>query len=214
MPVAARRLRHGAWNFLFDPDRPASSSPAIWKQAVNGAVLTILTKDVGRAELMFAGRRVLADLSTVHGRFVVLGGDPVRHRLFIPRGTCCDETGLFIPSDALLNVRMAAAANFMTRCGDNAASPIQLAPAPARRRRLDLMLRILDMLDPEAGHNASVREIAGELLYPHHSFGSAAEWKTSSERRQAQRLIAEARQMRAFGYKELLRGRSTPAHPN
>ncbi len=39
----------------------------------------------------------------------------------------------------------------------------------------------------------------------------AIEWKTSSHRRQAQRLVAEARRMMATGYRDLLKGSMRPA---
>lgn len=72
-----------------------------------------------------------------------------------------------------------------------------------RRRRLELMLRALDL--HLAG--SSYREIAVVLDETDAANMSAAEWKGSRERAYVIRLVASANRMMNGGYRTLLRGR-------
>lgn len=80
----------------------------------------------------------------------------------------------------------------------------RLYPTAAQRRRLALMLAALDFAD---GSTPSLRRIAEAVLYPRHDLGRAIEWKSSSQRRQAQRLVNGARHLVETGYLDLLKGR-------
>ena len=64
-----------------------------------------------------------------------------------------------------------------------------------------LLLRILEA--SLAG--ASNREIGLRLVYPWLAGTDALAWKATSERRRVQRLVAEARDLSASGYRDLLR---------
>nr|WP_247711916.1 DUF2285 domain-containing protein [Qipengyuania qiaonensis] len=76
-------------------------------------------------------------------------------------------------------------------------------PTPNQRFRLARLLAILDRLGA-----VSQRQIAEEIVFPAMKPMRAAVWKGSSERRQVQRLVAEARRLRRSGYLELLQGRT------
>ncbi|MBO6767380.1 MAG: DUF2285 domain-containing protein [Erythrobacter sp.] len=101
--------------------------------------------------------------------------------------------------------RLDAATAFFTGRG----TPRFLRPTPFQRHRLGRMLTILDAVARLGGENVTNRQIASAAIYPGVEFGSALEWKSSSHRRQTQRLLAEARHMAESGYRKLLMGRLT-----
>lgn len=70
-----------------------------------------------------------------------------------------------------------------------------------------LLLRILDRLAGPETCLPTLRTIAMDVVYPHSQFGRVIEWKSSSERRQTQRLVSEARFLMKAGYRDLLKGR-------
>jgi hypothetical protein len=110
-------------------------------------------------------------------------------------------------SDRDLGLRIACLAHFVgPRSGTR---PAQLRPTAGQSRRLVLMLAILDRLDHSSDpSNAGIRALASELVYPRIALPPRAiDWKTSSYRRQTQRLVAAAKAMRATGYRDLLRGK-------
>ena len=72
------------------------------------------------------------------------------------------------------------------------------------------MLKLLDALDEAAGKNPTTRELA-TILGLSQTDLRAIDWKTSSARRQTQRLVVEARQMAASGYRDLLSARGRRA---
>jgi repressor of nif and glnA expression len=70
-----------------------------------------------------------------------------------------------------------------------------------------LLLAILDVLAEHGGQCVNTRHIAAELVFPGAQIPDRAiEWKSSSLRRQTQRLIAAAKSMRDGGYRHLLHG--------
>uniref|UniRef100_UPI00053F1A81 DNA -binding domain-containing protein n=1 Tax=Sphingomonas sp. Ant H11 TaxID=1564113 RepID=UPI00053F1A81 len=80
-------------------------------------------------------------------------------------------------------------------------------PTAFQRRRLDLLLDILDMLlTPPSAPRPTSHEIARRLIYPGMTIGRGMEWKSSTERRRTQRLINEALALMHGGYRALLRG--------
>lgn len=112
-----------------------------------------------------------------------------------------------IDPDLRAGLRLAAAARLCEHLGLTSKQVSnQLAPTRFQQRRLTLLLEILDRLDTERKPPATVRAVATELVYRNMGHQSAAAWKASSQRRQTQRLIAEARAMMLGGYRALLMG--------
>ena len=111
------------------------------------------------------------------------------------------------PMDALIDVRIAALRWFISTHPDSETqtAPNLLFPTPFQRCRLMLMLKIVDYLSENKGDPSPVRKIAQLIVYRNTKFASAAEWKTSSQRRRTQRLIEEAKSLVAGGYRALLK---------
>lgn len=192
---------------MFDPDRPVGEYPAIWRAVANPAVVTVLAGASGTSPIdrLLAGHWRLVDRTSSGGRHLVVDGERLRHRIFVPRTRETRMAGYLVEADDLALARLAALARL--QC-DGAVTSKGLAapiPSPNQRRRLELFLAILDRLGQAGGRGTTTRELAGELIYPHHALGSAIEWKSSSQRRQVQRLVAEARFMRDRGFRDLLR---------
>lgn len=57
-----------------------------------------------------------------------------------------------------------------------------------------------------AGGPLTSYDIAQRLIYPDLKIGRGIDWKSSSERRHAMRLIGQARRLANGGYRDLLRG--------
>lgn len=114
---------------------------------------------------------------------------------------------MIIP-DARQDVRLAAVSSLLAGCGG--ARQIRalkgLRPSDVQAHRLTIMLRILDCLVTAGGHNPSIREIAAKAIYSRPEFSRSIEWKSSSARRQTQRLLREALDMTEGGYRNLLNG--------
>ena len=105
-----------------------------------------------------------------------------------------------------LGVRVAALSEFH-RSKEGAATKAHhrlLKPSAYKRYRLSILLAILDLLEAASPKQVTLRELAKALIYPGLKAGRAIDWKTSSHRRQTQRLVAEAHRMAAEGYRELL----------
>ena len=161
-------------------------------------------------ETALHARTILAEAETEAGRHIVLAGRRARHRLVMMHSA--ERDGYFVPGDRSIPIRLAARGAFHDRRGRQASgSPAALKPTAYQRRRLALLLAILDRLEQPSRGPATVRQITRDLLLPGLGYERAIEWKTSSHRRQAQRLIAEARRMMATGYRDLLRGSMRPA---
>lgn len=135
----------------------------------------------------------------------MLASTRARHRLVVMYSA--ERDGYFLPADSI-PIRLAALGAFHDFRGrQTVGSPAALKPTAYQSRRLALLLAVLDRLE----QSAPVRQIAHELVLPGLGYERAIEWKTSSHRRQAQRLIAEARRMMATGYRDLLRSSMRPA---
>lgn len=135
-----------------------------------------------------------------HGAHLIVAGRRGRHRLHL-RGADFGGrgAGFRLFADEALGARLEAIAAFSLKSDD----PLPAAPTAYQRFRLVRLLAILDRLDL-----ATTREIASSVVYPDMPAMRAAEWKGSSQRRQVQRLVAEARAMRRKGFLGLLRGRA------
>ena len=144
-----------------------------------------------------------------NARYLAISAPTATHRLILPRG---DPQGLLcctVEPDAFASLRLAATARLLEHLGLTIGSNITdvLRPTPFQQRRLTLLLAILDRLDADNGPPATIRSIAVELVYRHMGGQSAALWKGSSQRRQTQRLLAEARVLMDRGYRALLLGK-------
>ena len=119
---------------------------------------------------------------------------------------------LIVRDDAAALRRQVAARLEARLSGVPSASGLKaLLPTPFQRHRLCLLLAILDaVLDSAQGRGQPVttRQIAASLVYPRASLPTGAAWKSSSERRQTQRLVDEALAMMRGGYRTLLRGKT------
>jgi Uncharacterized conserved protein (DUF2285) len=158
---------------------------------------------------MFAGCVVLSEISDNDGRHLVLQNLAARHRLLLARPQKFKVDGYLVQSDQWLDVRLDAISQFHRRSETVGTRQQKLRFAPSRyqRHRLSLLLRILDFVGDQEQGSTRLREIAEKLIYPHSELGPAAYWKSSSERRQTQRLRAEALYIRDAGYLALLKGK-------
>lgn len=149
--------------------------------------------------------RLLSDQLNEQGRHVVIEDAAGEHRLWLRDMTPGQRMAAVIPLDRDFNTRMASLQRFHRRLlGRRPGPPPRGWTLSAyRRRRLDLMLRALDL--HIAGHN--YRQIAVALGERDVTDMSAAEWKGSRERAHVIRLVTSATRMMDNGYRRLLRGR-------
>ncbi|MEJ6011132.1 DUF2285 domain-containing protein [Novosphingobium aquae] len=157
---------------------------------------------------ILAGRAAVLDRTIDGLRHIVLATPHGPLRLCIDNSQ--PNTGLkcVIQTDSLIDVRIAALQWFHKSLQGSPLDPGPkcLFPTPFQRSRLNLMLRILDYLADSAGNPNPIREISQLIVYPRTKLASAAEWKTSSERRRTQRLVNEAKSLMNGGYHALLKG--------
>jgi hypothetical protein len=149
--------------------------------------------------------RLLADRLGDDGRHVVIADGSGEHRLWLRDTTPGRRMAVLIPLDRDFQTRMASLLRFHRRLFGRAPGPPPRGwtLTPYRRRRLELMLRALDLR--LAG--ANYREIAAALGEADAADMSAAEWKGSRERAYVIRLVTSANRMMNGGYRKLLRGR-------
>lgn len=207
---------HGALNFLFNPDLDAAAAPALWRTDANPSVLVVGQHPQGIAKACpgQSGRMIIArdgDLDAVN---LVLEDASGRYRVRMVPTTCSELMGCVVRSDEDLELRIAALRAYQ-QSGRIVPRPRQsrlLRPTRYQRFRLSLLLSILDRLRDTQRRPPSTREIARDLVYPGMQEMSALDWKTSSQRRQVQRLVVEARRMSASGFRDLLHGSSQARH--
>ena len=206
-PAGEARV-HGASNFLVDPASGADVCPALWRPEDNPSVVVVASSAMCRKELAsaFHMRSPLVEAEAGADRHLVLAGKHARHRLVVTPPAARD--GYIVRADRSMSVRLAALSAFHEhpRSRQAIAARAALTPSPYLRHRLVLLLAILDRLDPPSGEPATVRQIARDLTFPGQDYDRAIEWKSSSDRRQTQRLVAEARRMTTTGYRDLLTG--------
>lgn len=134
---------------------------------------------------------------------LVIDGIHARHRLQLLADV--GEAGrprFVLRTDLSVNERLAALASFLRQT----ASSRPFRPTPYRRERFVRLLAILDLIDQSTGTPATVRQVARDITFRGLPPLRAAEWKASSQRRQTQRLMAEAAEIRDHGYLKLLLG--------
>nr|WP_315456966.1 DUF2285 domain-containing protein [uncultured Sphingorhabdus sp.] len=210
---------HGGWSFAFPPSLPAQTHPAIWR--ISDAPSVIIYQDTAgdfdeaSIHSMLRHYEVLRDRTTSEGRHLVLGDGRRRHRILLLQ-PCFAGSGYLVPQDQLVRIRLDAIDAFDWSCRQYryAKSNDALLPSVYQKRRLTLLLKILDAMHGCENGCATTREIAKKVVYRNTDLGRAIEWKSSSQRRQAQRLINEARIMVDGGYRWLLKGRMPPRNPN
>ncbi|WP_162184743.1 DNA -binding domain-containing protein [Sphingomonas hengshuiensis] len=142
-----------------------------------------------------------ADHDAADGRHLVFDIAGVRHRWRVLAASPGAPLVILLPplGDPLRAAACDAARRMLA--GLSMAEPASvLRPSALQRQRLTLLLRILDA--SLAG--ASNREIGLRLVYPWLAGTDALAWKATSERRRVQRLVAEARDLAASGYRDLL----------
>lgn len=156
------------------------------------------------AELL-AEREILADFSDAAGRHLVVADAAGRHRLLVKAPYSRVGHAFVIVPDQWRDARAAALSAYL--------GPYVSARRPAswpsrfQRHRLTVLLAILDRLERADGEPVTIRDLADSTVYPRVELGRAIEWKSSSCRRQTQRLLNEALAMAGGGYRRLLRGR-------
>ena len=202
--LAAEWRVHGALNFPIDPDLSARSDPAIWRAEENPNI--VILSGSGAVKAARAACDLIAKRASNAGDHLVLADTGARHRLLVMASARLGGDNYLIPQDQSVPIRLAALDAFH-RCVDGSAVPTKrypLRPTTYQSRRLHLLLAILDNL-ARAPEGVTLREIAGTLVYRGLSAQRAIDWKSSSQRRQTQRLVAEARRMASHGYLDLLR---------
>ena len=149
--------------------------------------------------------RLLAERMGEDGRHVVIEDAAGEHRLWLRDTMPGRRMAVLIPLDRDFQTRMASLMRFQRRRLGRSPGPPPRGwmLTPYRQRRLELMLRALDL--HLAG--ANYREIALALGEDDAADMSAAEWKGSRERAYVIRLVASANRMMNGGYRKLLRGR-------
>ena len=202
--LAAEWRVHGALNFPIDPHLSARSDPAIWRAEENPNV--VILSGSGAVKAARAACDLIAKRTSNAGAHLVLTDGGARHRLLVMASARLGGDNYLIPQDQSVPTRLAALDAFHC-CVDGSAAPSvrnQLQPTAYQSHRLRLLLTILDTLG-RAHEGVTLREIAGTLVYRGLSAQRAIDWKSSSQRRQTQRLVAEARRMASHGYLGLLR---------
>lgn len=189
---------------MFDPRRMVRSAPALWRGDCASQIVPLTPAPPG---LPGAARlpEAVATAENLAGevRDLVLEAGGVRHRLRVLGAGSRAPVAILLPplADPLRFAACDAARRMLA--GLSVAEPASaLRPSALQRQRLALLLRVLDA--SLAG--ASNREIGSAIVYPWLAGTDAVAWKAMSERRRVQRLVAEARDLAASGYRGLLRG--------
>lgn len=150
------------------------------------------------------GRRIVAERHEGARRYLVLDGRRARHRVRIIDDSARHQTFEFrIPAGPHFSQRLAALSAFVLGAG----SIRTFLPTPYRRYQLVRQLAILDLVERCDPDSSLLRQIAAEILSARTPQSRAIDWKSSGERRQAQRLLAEARRTVETGYRDLLAGK-------
>jgi len=167
-------------------------------------------------EATLGRRKIIAEAQTGRGRHLVIAGPRARHRVLVAQCVVPSPAGYLVAADGPLELRLAALSAFLVHPPHSRAvlARATLKPTAYQAYRLQLLLAILDRLDQPSGAQPTIRQIASDLIYPGTSGGRAIDWKTSSHRRQTQRLIAEARRMRDEGFRTLLMAASSTIPSN
>lgn len=196
-------LDHGASSFPFDPAQSAAHDPAIWRAEDNAHVIIITGKEVTSA--VFEQMRTMVAQDNGTARHLVLAGETARHRVLLLNSPSHPDGSYLLPEGPSLKTRLNALQAFRDAASlSTTASTVKKRPNAYQRHRLQMLLEVLDHMIGSAARPATMRDLA-ELI----GIGAdiklrAIEWKTSSQRRQTQRLVSEARRMCSHGYRDLI----------
>jgi len=179
------------------------AAPAIWRADAASQIVSLAP-----APPAFSGPAALPNVAPAaqcdggDALHVVLDIGGVRHRFHVL--TAAPETPLAIllpPHGDTLRAAACDTARRMFACLSTAEPATAMRPSALHRRRLTLLLQVLDAW--LAG--ASNREIGGSIVYPWLAGADSLVWKAMGERRRVQRLVAEARDLASSGFRDLLR---------
>ena len=209
----------GASPFPFDPDQSVHSRPAIWHPSVAPAtvILTVPAEQYATPIIVrLFGLPVVEDHCLSDGRYMILSDRGRPHRVCLRIGLSIMDRGFDILADRCAPQRMAAAMRLhCLQTGlPNLPGVCRFLPTAFERRRLMMLLRILDMLQLSKTDRPTSRQIASQEIYRNTDLGTAAEWKSSSRRRHTLRLVQEARRMAESGYRSLLKANFRSARSN
>lgn len=204
----------GGWFFPADPGQNAASLSLVWRPDIHPE--TVIIGDVPEgfeATSIVDPARLPVPVSAheegegLHLTASAAGGTL---NLWMSTGALSRKAAFIIPLDGNIDIRLHSLRRALRWLDGRPPGP------PARRQHLSdfhrfrfvRMLRAVDGL----GAGASRREIASVLFSRDVRTLSAAEWKSTSERRQLARLIAEANAYIAGGYLRILTGMQTRGH--
>ena len=134
---------------------------------------------------------------------MVFQGQYRRYRILIQPARLGLQGGYILQHDPWLEARISAIRDFNKALeGRETVKPAR--PTNYQRRRLELLLAILDSQFLPDGRRRTLRQLAQKIIYPGSDLGRAIEWKSSSQRRHTQRLVNEAHHLMREGYRALL----------
>ena len=149
------------------------------------------------------GLHIANESTNQEGRHVIFEGERRRYRILIKPARLGLEGGYILRQDPWLDARITAIRDF-NKALEGAEILKPARPTNYQRRRLELLLAILDSQFLPDGRRRTLRQLAQTIIYPRSDLGRAIEWKSSSERRHTQRLVSEAHHLMRQGYRALL----------
>lgn len=198
---------HGDFTFLADPADDPLVRPACWRTEYSPFVLRIHSPG---GDIRIHGTTLQRDIVVGEVRYLVSRGTFGAHRIEFAVNPRCTAPSVVLGLDGSLMTRLGCLEALASSKPD---VPLQLRPTPGQAARLGLMLAVLDRFGGEGDGPSSLRAIATELAFPGVDLPTRAiEWKSSSIRRQTQRLVANARWLRDGGYRYLLIGKMRASH--
>ena len=164
---------------------------------------------------MLGNCQLLQDEITSEGRHLVLDYRKRRHRMLI-MARHSEGSNYIVPGDLWLRTRLTAIEAFDASCREHGRSKSDdaLFPSAYQKHRLTLLLNILDTVNRPDKDVVTIRDIAQHVVYRNADFGRTIEWKSSSHRRQTQRLLNQAHFYVRGGYRLLLEGRTHQTSSN
>lgn len=201
-------LGHGVCTFLFDPAADPLAEPARWRAEASPFVLRVRIPPGARR---ISGTVLQGDLAGGKKQYLVMRGAFGAHRVELAVEPDCERPSIALCFDAWLPSRLSCLEALASGKPD---LPLRARPTPYQAGRLGLLLAILDRLEDERNGPAKLRDIATGLVFPGADLATRTiEWKSSSLRRQTQRLVASAKSLRDHGYRHLLHGRLLATSP-
>ncbi len=188
---------------FFDPDRPVRTAPAVWQLETASQIVALasVTPAVPGAAPM-PNVAITAELLVAGRLHFIVDSGGIRHRFELDEQ---DQFGTLVillgPRAGALRAAASDAARRLFLGLGTREVAAALRPSALQHRRLALLLQVLDAFLS----GASLRDIGTSIVYPWMSGASALAWRASSERRRTQRLLAEALDLAAGGYRTLLK---------